>query len=155
MAEKTSYKPIGGVLRAELFPIGQHTTTAELLERSPIEVELWDYASSYEEKFSVESGQVGVEHTLTLVASAEVADEWLEEEFCRVAAANGVVARLQLACGESFLVGQSTKFLLEQPLRLRAVTYSSARKPAETPLVKLTLVSFDTCSSRQNRKTNN
>lgn len=150
MTESNSYKPIGGILRAELFPVAESVSAEQVLQQSAVEVELWDYTSIYQEVFSVVSGQVSVRHALTLVASAEQAAAWLDEEFQRRAAIEGLVARLHLSSGETLLVGVSSKFNLEQALRLDELRYSSGSSPATTPLVTLSLVSYDTQSARNN-----
>jgi hypothetical protein len=150
MTEKNSYKPVGGVLRAELYPTGMMSEVEQILAGEAVEVELKDYASHYDEIFSVESAGVGVEQTLTLVASAERAEAWMEAEWQRRAAAEGVVARLSLATGEELIVGWEKRLQSEAALRLHTLHYTTGTSPREMPEITLTLVGHTTTSARKN-----
>ena len=99
MTVKKSYKPIGGVSRAELFVVGDGFSVESVVEGGGIEVELIDDGSSYEELFISTDGLVSVQHTLTLTARRGVADEWLDKRFLELCAARGVVARVLLSSG--------------------------------------------------------
>ena len=150
MTENISYKPVGGITRALLYAVGECSTLEEVLATEPTEVLLKESASHYEEKFSVECGRVGVQHTLTLVAAVESAAAWLDEEFQRTTAAEGVVARISLASGEELVVGWCERLREEAALRtssLRYSTFSSAREQGE---VSLTLEGDSVASARHN-----
>ena len=49
MAEQKSYKPIGGVVKASLYAVGDIDSIDDVVEGHGIEVELVDDGSSYEE----------------------------------------------------------------------------------------------------------
>lgn len=154
MADTTSYKPIGGILRAELWHYSEQHTLQKLLATEAIEVTLSDDRSHYDESFSVRMSQVGVQQTLTLVASPQDAAPWLDREFQRLAAAEGLVARLHLASGEMLVAGWCSHLEGDASLRLKAVEYSSAQSPKQTPHVRLTLEGFSTESARENPLSN-
>lgn len=147
MTVKKSYKPIGGVSRAELFVVGDGFSVESVVEGGGIEVELIDDGSSYEELFISTDGLVSVQHTLTLTARRGVADEWLDKRFLELCAAQGVVARVLLSSGESLTVGWSERFGVEQALRLEQMHLQSGSKPTDEPRICLKLKSVDTQSA--------
>lgn len=147
MTVKKSYKPIGGVSRAELFVVGDGFSVESIVEGGGIEVELIDDGSSYEELFISTDGLVSVQHTLTLTARRGVADEWLDKRFLELCAAQGVVARVLLSSGESLTVGWSERFGVEQALRLEQMHLQSGSKPTDEPRICLKLKAVDTQSA--------
>ena len=147
MTVKKSYKPIGGVSRAELFVVGDSFSVESVVEGGGIEVELIDDGSSYEELFISTDGLVSVQHTLTLTARRGVADEWLDKRFLELCAAQGVVARVLLSSGESLTVGWSERFGVEQALRLEQMHLQSGSKPTDEPRICLKLKAVDTQSA--------
>ena len=147
MTEQKSYKPIGGVLKAELYAVGGLASIEDAVQGGGIEVELKDDGSCYEELFLSDTGLVSVQHTLTLAASRNDAGQWLDVRFREECAAEGVVARVTLSTGESLLIGWSNRFGFEQALRLKQMLFSSGRKPTDEPCVVLTLQSQDTQSA--------
>ncbi|MBQ3535348.1 MAG: hypothetical protein IJA57_01165 [Alistipes sp.] len=147
MTVKKSYKPIGGVSRAELFVVGDGFSVESVVEGGGIEVELIDDGSSYEELFISTDGLVSVQHTLTLTARRGVADEWLDKRFLELCAAQGVVARVLLSSGESLTVGWSERFGVEQALRLEQMHLQSGSKPTDEPRICLKLKALDTQSA--------
>lgn len=147
MTVKKSYKPIGGVSRAELFVVGDGFSVESVVEGGGIEVELIDDGSSYEELFISTDGLVSVQHTLTLTARRGVADEWLDKRFLELCAAQGVVARVLLSSGESLTVGWSERFGVEQALRLEHMHLQSGSKPTDEPRICLKLKAVDTQSA--------
>ena len=147
MTVKKSYKPIGGVSRAELFVVGDGFSVESVVEGGGIEVELIDDGSSYEELFISTDGLVSVQHTLTLTARRGVADEWLDKRFLEPCAAQGVVARVLLSSGESLTVGWSERFGVEQALRLEQMHLQSGSKPTDEPRICLKLKAVDTQSA--------
>jgi hypothetical protein len=148
MAEK-SYKPVGGVVAAVLYPVGALGEIDDVATVTGIEVELLDDGSSYEEEFISKQGLVSVKHTLTLCAERSVAQPWLDSDFVQRCAAEGVVARVELSSGEEVQVGWSPKFQFEQALRLAELRFRSGRTLDEVPCVVLTLVSSDVGSALQ------
>lgn len=147
MTVKKSYKPIGGVSRAELFVVGDGFSVESVVEGGGIEVELIDDGSSYEELFISTDCLVSVQHTLTLTARRGVADEWLDKRFLELCAAQGVVARVLLSSGESLTVGWSERFGVEQALRLEQMHLQSGSKPTDEPRICLKLKAVDTQSA--------
>ncbi len=147
MTVKKSYKPIGGVSRAELFVVGDGFSVESVVEGGGIEVELIDDGSSYEELFISTDGLVSVQHTLTLTARRGVADEWLDKRFLELCAAQGVIARVLLSSGESLTVGWSERFGVEQALRLEQMHLQSGSKPTDEPRICLKLKAVDTQSA--------
>lgn len=146
MAEQKNYKPIGGVVKASLYAVGDIDSIDDVVEGHGIEVDLVDDGSSYEELFCPKQGLVSVEHTLTLCSPRNNAEPWLDARFVEHCAAEGVVALVELATGERIRIGWSRKFGFEQALRLSAMSFSSGRKPTDPPCVVLTLRSCDTQS---------
>ena len=146
MAEQKSYKPIGGVVKASLYAVGEITSIDDVVEGNGIEVELVDYGSSYEELFCPKQGLVSVEHTLTLRALRNNAEPWLDARFIERCAAEGVVAWVELATGERLRIGWSRRFGFEQALRLEEMKFLSGKQPTDSPCVVLTLRSHDTQS---------
>lgn len=60
MTENEFYKPVGGILSAELFYVGDLESELDMVEGKGVEVELIDYKSSYEELMSADNGLVSV-----------------------------------------------------------------------------------------------
>ena len=133
MTENKFYKPVGGVVRAELFHIWQVSSV--------------DDASSYTEQFSADNRQVSVLHTLTLCSDRNLAREWFDGEFLRQVAADGVVALVELATGEVLTVGWCKRMDFEQALRLRSLEFDSGESLNDSPRVKLTLCCRDVTSA--------
>lgn len=146
MAEN-SYKPKGGVLAAELYPAGEIFSLEGLEEGEGIGVELVDDSSAYEELFVAKQGLVSVEHTLTLCAARDKATQWLDADFLQRCAAEGVVARIDMATGEQSWIGWSKKFGVEQAMRLKQMQFLSGSEPNFAPRVVLTLWSEDVQSA--------
>ncbi len=146
MAEK-SYKPVGGVVAAVLYPVSALDSIDDVATAAGIEVELLDDGSSYQEQFFSVQGLVGVQHTLTLCAERSKAQVWLDADFVQQCAIEGVVARVELASGEEVQVGWSEKFQFEQALRLTELVFKSGSSLDDTPCVVLTLESKDVVSA--------
>ena len=49
MAENNSFKAVGGILAAELFPVATLASVDDIIDGGGIEVELADYASHYDD----------------------------------------------------------------------------------------------------------
>ena len=146
----SNYKPVGGVKSVFLYPAEAISTIlfssegceVEFVD-SPIEVELLEDKSSYEERVEVSKGQTKVVHTLRLVADRVKAEKWLETEFLERASLDGVVADVLLADNRRVVVGYSLLFGDEQPLRLESLISTSGSTPHDRPSVTLQLVSCD------------
>lgn len=147
MTEWRKHKPKGGVERVVLYPAGGISVIEDVAEVQGVEVELVDDGSSYVELFISKSGLVGVEHTLTLCSQQHNASPWLDAEFIRRAAVEGVVAEVYLASGIKIVVGWSERFATEQALRLKTLHTLSGKRPTDLPRVELTLWSHDTESA--------
>ncbi len=147
MSENKTFKPIGGVVAAELFLISDLHLLSDVVEGEGVKVELADYASHYEESFASDNCQVSVQHTLTLVADRAEANPWIDAEFLRHCAAEGVVARVWLASGERLTVGWSPHLGFEQALRLGSLKCMSGSRPKHRPRVELVLECRDLHSS--------
>jgi hypothetical protein len=147
MTELKNSKPIGGVVRAVLYAVGELSSREDIAQREGIEVELVDDGSSYEEAFRSAEGLVSVEHTLTLCSQRKDASPWLDTRFVERAAVEGVVAEIVLASGESVVVGWSERFGFEQALRIKEILFLSGKRPTDLPRVVLTLCSKDTKSA--------
>lgn len=150
----SNYKPVGGVKRVLLYP-------TEAIERSlfssegcevefviaPIEVELLDDLSSYEERAEAAKGQTRIAHILKLVSDRAKGEAWLETDFLEMASIDGVVAEVTLADNRRLLVGYSPTFGDEQPLRLNSLSSTSGSTLHDRPTITLQLVSHDTAFS--------
>lgn len=147
MSENNSFKPVGGVVAAELFTLDVVRSSEQIQNGSGIGIELADYASHYEESLSADNGLVSVHHTLTLVAERRNAAPWMDAEFLRRCAAEGVVAKLSLATGEELTVGRCDRMDLEQALRLRSLTCATGTRPRQRPCVELVLECCDVTSA--------
>ena len=147
MSENRVYKPLGGIVAAELFTLDVLRAEGSINAGSGISVELADYASHYEESLSSESGLVSVAHTLTLVAERQNAAPWMDAEFLRRCAAEGVVAKVWLASGEELTVGCCRRMGLEQALRLESLSCSSGVRPRQRPVAELVLRCRDVTSA--------
>ena len=100
-----------------------------------------------EESAESDNTLVSVKHTLTLCSDRWLAAAWFDKEFMQRAAADGLVARITMATGEQIVVGWSERFGLEQPLRLKTLSFCSGSRPNDSPRVVLTLWSRDTESA--------
>ena len=147
MTENKFYKPVGGIVRAELFHTSQVSSVEQLRWGRGVEVGLVDDASSYAEQFSADNRQVSVLHTLTLCSDRNLAKEWFDGEFLRRVAADGVVALVELATGEELTVGWCRRMGLEQALRLKSLDFDSGESLSDSPQVKLTLCCRDVTSA--------
>lgn len=147
MATNSNFKPIGGIASAELLMVKDLKSRSDLITKEGIKVELSDYASHYDESFLSDNGLVSVKHTLTLVAAREDAAAWIDAEFLRNCAADGVVAKITLSTGENLTIGWSKKMLFEQALRLQALTCSTGTHPKHRPRIELVLSCCDVCSA--------
>ncbi len=147
MTENKFYKPVGGIVRAELFHTSQVGSVEQLAWGRGVEVGLVDDASSYAEQFSADNRQVSVLHTLTLCSDRNLAKEWFDGEFLRRVAADGVVALVELATGEELTVGWCRRMGLEQALRLKSLEFDSGESLNDSPRVKLTLCCRDVTSA--------
>ena len=147
MTENEFYKPVGGILSAELFYVGDLESELDMVEGRGVEVELIDYKSSYEELMSADNGLVSVQHTLTLCSDRNLAHEWFDEQWLARLASEGVAARVTLSTGEQIVLGYSERFGFEQALRLQSLKFFSGKSPNESPRVQLVLRSHDTQSA--------
>lgn len=147
MATNSKFKPIGGIASAELFLVKDLKSLNDMSTKEGIEVELSDYASHYDESFRADNGLVSVKHTLTLVAAREDASAWIDADFLRHCAADGVVAKVTLSTGEKLTIGWSKKMLFEQALRLQSLTCSTGTRPKHRPRIELVLSCCDVCSA--------
>lgn len=153
---RSMHKPIGGVESVALYPAD--AVDVALFSScgcevsffdTPIEVELLDDSSVYEEKTESRCGVIKVTHRLTLVADRDEAEGWLSNEFLERASLEGVVATVKLCDGRRLLVGYSANFRDEQPLRLESVVCSSGSSLHDRPTTTLLLVSQDTEFSQE------
>lgn len=150
-----THKPIGGVESVALYP----TNAVESVLFSsrgcevsfvadPIDVELLENSSYYEEKLTCKNGTAKITHRVVITAEREWADRWLSNKFLERASMEGLVAKVKLCDGRNLLVGYSAHFGDEQPLRLESLLYNSGRTPHDRPTVTLTLLSHDTAFSQ-------
>ena len=149
MTELKFYKPVGGILSAELFFASDLNSVDDMVKGQGVAVELCDDKSTYEEHFSAESGLVSVQHTLTLVADGNKGREWMQREFIERCSTEGVVARVEMATGDEIIVGHCPRFDFEQALRLGSLKFSSGDRPNSSPEVVLTLTCHDTQSAME------
>lgn len=143
MSDGKQYKPVGGVVAAELYSVRGLASPAQMAAGGGTAVEIADAGSSYTETFSLEEGRVRVEHLLVLRADAARAGAWFDESFI-AACAEGVAARITLASGETLVAGWSPRFGFEQALRLRSLALRSGAEAVDEPHAELTLFSCDT-----------
>ena len=147
MALPDFYKPAGGVVAAELFPVRGLASPKDMIEGRGAAVSLMDDGSSYEEEFSARDGQVSVCHTLVLCSDRKLAAEWFDSSFLRICAAEGVAAVVRMASGERIVAGWCPRFGFEQALRLQSLLFLSGERPTDSPRVKLILACRDTGSA--------
>ena len=147
MTENLAYKPVGGLLRAELFALEGLSSAEDMVSGAGVEVSLMDDGSSYEELHSAEGLPVSVQHTLTLCSDRNLAREWFDEQWLARLASEGVAARVTLSTGEQIVLGYSERFGFEQALRLESLKFFSGKSPNERPRVQLVLRSHDTQSA--------
>ncbi len=83
MALPDFYKPVGGVVAAELFPVGGLASPQEMVAGRGVAVSLMDDGSSYEEELTARDGQVSVLHTLALCSDRKLAAEWFDRDSLR------------------------------------------------------------------------
>ena len=147
----SNYKAIGGVERAALYPADAVATAlfssegCEVeLSGEPIEVELLEDMSSFEESSDSRSGVTKISHQLNLVADRREAEVWFDEGFVERCSVEGVVAVISLCDGRQLLVGYSARFGDEQPLHLSSLTFASGSCLHDKPTATLRLVSHDT-----------
>ena len=145
-----NYKPVGGVESVALYPADAVATAlfssagCEVsLTGTPLEVELLEGHSSFEEQTKVRNGVTRISHKLRLVADRERASAWLENSFLERVAIEGTIAVVKLCDSRRLLVGYSALFGDEQPLRLEALTSASGDTPHDMPTVTLELSSYD------------
>jgi hypothetical protein len=151
MTKSQTYKPIGGVARVALHSadavrevsFASDGECAILFGDEATEVELLDDGSTFVEKITTDTGIALVRHTLSLVASRNSAEAWLDPDFLQRATRIGVIAEVVLNDGRAFVVGYSQHLTTEQPLRLREATISSGDTPLCSPTVTLCLTSTD------------
>lgn len=143
-------KPKGGVARVALHTadaVGRLVVEEEGCRVSfadtPLEVPLVEQASHFEETVTADGGSIAVCHRLTMVAERNLASEWLDPDFLRRAALQGVVAEVELCDSRCLLVGYSLRLAEEQPLRLQSMDSSSGVRPNDLPLITLTLSATD------------
>lgn len=147
MTENKFYKPVGGILAAELFFVGEQSSLDEILLGQSVAVDLIDDESEYQESVTSERGLVSVEHTLTLASDKWLAREWYDKEFLARCAAEGVVARITLSTSEVLVVGYDPHFGTEQALRLEHLKFLSGKSLGSSPRVELQLRCRDTHSA--------
>jgi hypothetical protein len=144
-------KPVGGVEWVLLYPADAVETALfssdgceVTLSEEALEVVLMEDCSYICEEAKCVGGATKITHSLTLVAERGAASEWLETEFLERASIDGVVAVVTLEDGRSLLVGYSSRFGCDYPLRLVSLCSSSGSSPCERPTLTLQLVSCDT-----------
>ena len=142
MTENLAYKPVGGLLRAELFALEGLSSAEDMVSGAGVEVSLMD-----DELHSAEGLPVSVQHTLTLCSDRNLAREWFDEQWLARLASEGVAARVTLSTGEQIVLGYSERFGFEQALRLLSLKFFSGKSPNESPRVQLVLQSHDTQSA--------
>ena len=145
-----NYKPIGGVESVALYPADAVATAlfssvgCEVsLTGTPLEVELLESRSSFEEQSKVRNGVTRISHKLHLVADRQKASAWLEQDTLERVAIEGVIAVVTLCDSRRLLVGYSALFGDEQPLRLESLISASGDSPHDMPTVTLELSSCD------------
>lgn len=141
------YKPVGGVVAAELFFVRDLGPGGTMEAGRGMAVELMDDGSSYVEELSARDGQVSVAHTLTLCSDRNLAPLWFDRRFLRLCAAEGVAALVTLATGERITAGLCRRYGSEQALRLRSLRFLSGERPNDSPRVVLTLECRDVTSA--------
>ena len=130
MSGGKQYKPVGGVVAAELFAVRGLASPAQMTAGTGTAVELCDAGCSYSETFTVDEGRVSVEHVLVLRADMKRAEAWFDDAFVARCGDEGVAALVTLASGETLVAGWSPRFGFEQALRLRSLhPCASARIP--------------------------
>lgn len=150
------YKPVGGVESVALYPADAVQTILfsssgceVVFDGTPVEVELLDDHSVFEERLETSKGATKVLHKLTLVADRGVAEAWLADEFIDEGSYNGLVAVVKLCDGRQLLCGYSHALSAEQPLFIESITTHSGSSLHDTPSVALHLVSQDTEFSQE------
>ena len=146
MTEKI-FKPVGGVVHAELFAVHGLRGVEDMTPGEGVEVSLMDDGSHYDEQTQASGLPVSVEHTLTLCSDRNLTAAWRNAEFLQRAAAEGVAARIRLSSGEEIIVGWSPHFGFERALRLHSLSFHSGSRPQEQPKGVLTLSARDTSSA--------
>ena len=147
MALPDFYKPVGGVVAAELFPVGGLASPQEMVAGRGVAVSLVDDGSSYEEELTARDGQVSVLHTLALCSARKLAAEWFEREVVRGCAAEGVASVVETPTCEKLVAGWCPRFGFEQALRLQSLRFLSGERPNDSPRVKLVLACRDVSSA--------
>lgn len=151
MKTTATYKPVGGVESATLYPadaVGEALFSSRgcevELSGETICVPLLDDGSRYEERAECKRGIHKVSHTLHLVADRDSASEWFAADFLERASTDGVIAIVTLCDGRRLLLGYSAHFGDEQPLRLESLISNSGETLRDIPTATLCLVSHDT-----------
>ncbi len=144
MSEGKQYKPVGGVVAAELFAVRGLASPAQMTAGTGTAVELCDAGCSYSETFTVDEGRVSVEHVLVLRADMKRAEAWFDDAFVARCGDEGVAALVTLASGETLVAGWSPRFGFEQALRLRSLALRSGAEAVDEPHAELTLAATDT-----------
>ena len=147
MSEKLTYKPVGGVVAAELFLVRDLASAEDITPGEGLAVALVDDGSHYDESFTAQQGAVGVKHSLTLCSDRNLAAAWFDVEMMQIVATEGVAALVTLSTGEQLRLGWSKKFGFEQALRLESLEFGSGSEPNDSPRVTLKLHSCDTSSA--------
>ena len=101
MSEGKQYKPVGGVVAAELFAVRGLASPAQMTAGTGTAVELCDAGCSYSETFTVDEGRVSVEHVLVLRADMKRAEAWFDEAFVARCGDEGVAALVTLAATDT------------------------------------------------------
>ena len=158
MASSDKRKTAGGVAGAELrfagdwgsasFSDNGSRCSADF-RAAPCRVPLVEFRSHFDERTACEGGPVCVEHTLTLVADRRDAAPWLDRDFVRRCAYEGVVAQVTLNDGRTLLAGCSEHLRSEQPLKLVSLQVLSGVLPSDRPVAVLTLRSVDTAAAAE------
>lgn len=147
MDSRVFYKPVGGVVAAELFFARDLASPQDMEPGCGVSVPLVDDGSSYAEDVAADRGQVSVAHTLTLCSDRNLAPLWFDRRFLRLCAAEGVAAAVTLATGERIVAGWCRHLGFEQALRLQTLRFRSGERPNDPPRVTLTLACRDVSSA--------
>ena len=123
------YKPTGGIERCLL------STAKAVGADEEFSVELIDDSSHYTQSIKADNNAIIVDHTLTLVARADKAADWLSSSFLEWALYEGLQATVLLNCQQLLSLGT---------LKLLSLDVSTAQSLTEQPTVTLKLHRQDT-----------
>ena len=146
-----SAKFIGGIAEVRITPTSNvnlsvdDANSVEVLFRDPLlieTIELLEDRSSYSEVEIVEDGVSLVRHSLKLVLKRELGLRLRATLSTRYM--DGVVAIVTIHARERLLVGFTSKFGIEQPLRVIGGAFETGSSPKDYPLFSLTLQCEDT-----------